>query len=338
MNNSKVCIIAEIGQAHDGSLGLLHSYIDAISKSGADVAKFQMHIADAESSSAEPFRVPFSYEDKTRYDYWKRMEFTDEQWIEIKRHCEEVDLEFLASPFSVAAVRLLERLNVKHYKVASGETKNYLMLEHIAQTGKDIWISTGMSSINEIRETLEFINKRNSTIDKVLFQCTTAYPTPPEKIGLNMISELKETFNLPIGLSDHSGTIFSPLAAVGLGAKYIETHVVFDKQMFGPDSPVSLTFTELKQLVDGIRFIEQANENPVDKNNVRNYEELKTMFGKSLAISSDLSKGDVITLEHLESKKPANLGIPAESFETVIGKEVNRLIKTGEFLQWGDIE
>ena len=103
-------LIVEIGQAHDGSLGTLHSYIDAISKTRVDAVKFQTHIADAESSPQESFRVNFSYEDKTRFDYWKRMEFTFEQWLEIKKHCDEVGLEFISSPFSVAAVDLLENI------------------------------------------------------------------------------------------------------------------------------------------------------------------------------------------------------------------------------------
>ena len=115
MNN--VEIIAEIGQAHDGSLGILHSFIDAIASTGVDAVKFQVHIADAESSVEEPFRVKFSYQDKSRYDYWKRMELSIDQWIEVKSHCEEKNVEFLASPFSCAAVELLEKIKVKRYKI-----------------------------------------------------------------------------------------------------------------------------------------------------------------------------------------------------------------------------
>ena len=149
--NNKSFLIAEIGQAHDGSLGILHSYIDAVATTGVDAIKFQTHIAEAESSAAEPFRVNFSYEDATRYDYWHRMSFTKAQWIEIKKHCEEVGLEFMSSPFSQSAVDLLEEIDVKRYKIGSGEVNNFLMLEKIAKTGKPIILSSGMSSFVENR-------------------------------------------------------------------------------------------------------------------------------------------------------------------------------------------
>ena len=130
--------IAEIAQAHDGSLGILHSYIDAVAKTGVQAVKFQMHIAEAESSSAETFRSNFSYEDATRFDYWRRMEFTFEHWQGIKAHVDAVGLDFIVSPFSVAAVKLLEKLDLTAFKVGSGELSNLLMLEAIARTGKPV--------------------------------------------------------------------------------------------------------------------------------------------------------------------------------------------------------
>jgi len=338
MTDSRVFIIAEIAQAHDGSLGILHSYIDAVAETGADAVKFQMHIAAAESSLFEPFRVAFSYEDRTRYDYWKRMEFTPDQWAGIKEHCDRVGLEFLASPFSVAAVRLLENLMVKRYKIASGEVRNHLMLQHIARTGKDIWISTGMSSYDEIDETLSFLDECDASQERVLFQCTTAYPTPPEQLGLNVITEMATRFNLPVGLSDHSATIYAPLAAVTLGARYLESHVVFDKCMFGPDSPASLTLAEFRQMAEGVRFLEQALANPVNKDDALRFDEIKRMFGKSLALSFPLARGELLTFEILESKKPADRGVPAESFRQVLGKRVKRSVEAGEFLKWEDLE
>ncbi len=157
-------LIAEIGQAHEGSLGMLHSYIDAVAKTGFNAIKFQTHIAEAESSMQEPFRIKFSYEDKTRYDYWQRMEFTLDQWIGIKKHCDDVGLEFMSSPFSNAAVDLLEKLNVKRYKIGSGEVSNLLMLKKIAETGKEIIVSSGMSSFAELDETLAFLKQYNNKL------------------------------------------------------------------------------------------------------------------------------------------------------------------------------
>ncbi|MCG8571677.1 MAG: N-acetylneuraminate synthase family protein, partial [Spirochaetes bacterium] len=254
-----VYIIAEIAQAHDGSLGILHSYIDAIAETGVNAIKFQTHIASAESSKEESFRVNFSYEDQTRYDYWKRMEFTLEQWIGIKKHCQEVGLEFISSPFSNAAVDLLEKVGITKYKIGSGEVSNYLILEKIARTKKEIILSSGMSNYKELDETINFIQKRGNDVS--ILQCTTNYPTTPEEIGLNIISEMIERYNVPIGFSDHSGMIWPSIAAVSLGAQIIEVHTVFDKRMFGPDSKASLTINELKELVTGIRYIEKSFQN-----------------------------------------------------------------------------
>ena len=327
----EVFLIAEIAQAHDGSIGILHSYIDALSKTGVNAIKFQTHIADAESSSSEPFRINFSYEDKTRYDYWKRMEFTFDQWLRIKTHCESVGLEFISSPFSIAAVDLLEKLNVKKYKIGSGEINNYLMLEKIALTGKDIILSTGLSDYLEIDQTYNFLKSYNNKL--TILQCTTKYPTNAEDIGLTNILKIKERYKTDVGLSDHSSTIYPSIAAVSLGAKVIEFHAVFDKDMFGPDSKSSLTISEIKQLVEGVRFIEKAME--VKKADVNG--ETKKMFEKSLAVNRNLKSGDIILKEFLESKKPYGMGISAKNFNEVVGKKLRKDLDKWSFLNYEDL-
>ncbi|QHL89046.1 N-acetylneuraminate synthase [Nibribacter ruber] len=336
MQANIVEVIVEIAQAHEGSLGILHSYIDAVAETGANVIKFQTHIAEAESSAFEPFRVKFSYEDTTRYDYWKRMEFTEEQWSGIKEHCERVGVEFMSSPFSQAAVDLLERLNVKRYKIASGELNNFLMLEKIAKTGKPIILSSGMGSYAEIERTLAFLKPFGNELS--LMQCTTAYPTRPDQIGLNVISEMQEKFGLKIGLSDHSGTIFPSLAAVTLGAELVEVHAVFHKKMFGPDTIASLTLEELTELVRGVKFISEARGCTIDKNQNQQYSDLKRIFEKSLAVNKALPEGHVLTMEDLESKKPANHGIPANEYKSVIGKRLKKGLVKYAFLTAEDIE
>lgn len=329
-------IIAEIGQAHDGSLGILHSYIDAIATTGVNAIKFQTHIAEAESSTQEPFRIPFSYEDKTRFDYWKRMSFTLEQWIDIKKHCEDKGLEFMSSPFSQAAVDLLEDLNVKRYKIGSGEVNNFLMLEKIARTGKPIIISSGMSSFEELDKTIAFLKPFGNEL--TVLQCTTSYPTPPEKIGLNVITELKERYpNIPIGLSEHSGKIYTGLAAVALGATVLEFHAVFDRRMFGPDAKSSLTIDEIKTLVEGVRFLETTMNHAIDKTDNSPYSELKSIFEKSLAVNKNLEVGHVIKFEDLETKKPSGLGVPASQFQQVIGKKISRAKSKYDFLNKQDL-
>jgi len=328
-------IIAEIGQAHDGSLGITHSYIDALSETGVDAVKFQVHIADAESSPHEPFRVRFSYEDKTRYDYWKRMEFTLEQWAGLKQHCEERNLDFIPSTFSNAAVDLMEQIGVKSYKISSGEVSNFLMLEKIARTGKQIFLSSGMSSFEEIDEAVKFLQPFKNPL--TIFQCTTAYPTKPEEWGLNVITELKKRYQLPIGFSDHSGNIYACLAASAIGAEVLEFHAVFDKRMFGPDASASLTIEEVKSLVKGVREIHKSRMFAVDKSDTSKYDDMKDIFGKSLAASRDLKKGDIITADVLEAKKPKHFGIDAREHRRIIGKRLKRDLQKWEFISESDI-
>ena len=322
--------IAEIGQAHDGSLGTIHAYIYALSQTGIDAIKFQTHIAEAESSIHEPFRVKFSQQDATRMDYWKRMEFTIEQWHGIKAHCDEVGLEFMSSPFSNAAVEVLEEVGVKRYKVGSGEVNNLLILKKIAKTGKPIIISSGMSSFEELDATIEFLKPYGNALS--ILQCTTAYPTQPEEWGLNVIQDLKKRYNLPVGFSDHSGDINACLAAAALGAEVFEFHVVFDKRQFGPDTPASITLDQTKDLVKGIKQIQTALKHKIDKTDNSKFAALKNIFEKSLAVNKDLPAGHVLEFDDLEAKKPKGFGISANLFESVIGKQLKTSLNKWDFL------
>jgi N-acetylneuraminate synthase len=328
-------IIAEIGQAHEGSLGMIHSYIDALSDTGINAIKFQMHLPEAESSVYEPFRIKFSYEDETRFDYWKRMSFTFGQWQNIKKHCEEVGVEFLCTPFSNLAVDWLEKLEVKQYKIGSGEVNNFLILEKIAKTQKPIILSSGMSSFEELDETTRFLKQRNVKFS--ILQCTTSYPTMPENFGLNVIQELKNRYNVEVGFSDHSAKIETCIAATALGATIIEFHVVFDRKQFGPDSKSSLNIEETKELVKSVRNIRIALNNPINKANNENYKDLKEIFEKSLAVNKDLPQGHIITFNDLEAKKPKNHGIDASKFELVIGKKLIFEKKQWDFLKETDL-
>ena len=334
--NNKPYLIAEIAQAHDGSLGILHSYIDAVAKAGVQAVKFQMHIAEAESSIHEPFRVQFSYEDKTRFDYWKRMEFTLDQWKEVKKHCDEVNLDFICSPFSNLAVDRLEEIGISSYKIGSGEVNNFLLLEKIAKTGKPIIISSGMSSFEELDKTVDFL--KNKKVNFSILQCTTAYPTQPEQYGFNVIQELKERYKVPVGFSDHSAKVATGIAAVALGAEILEFHVVFHRDMFGPDAIASLTVEETKQLVEAVNAIYTAKNHPIDKNNNENFKDLKLIFEKSLAVNKDLPNRHIVTFDDLESKKPKGFGISAENFNEVIGKKLKYKKLKWDFLNEEDIE
>jgi N,N'-diacetyllegionaminate synthase len=334
--SSACAIIGEVAQAHDGSLGLAHAFIDAVAAAGADAVKFQTHIAAAESTPGEPWRVRFSPQDATRYDYWKRMEFTEDQWHGLKRHADEKGLLFLSSPFSVEAVEMLSRVGVAAWKVASGEVNNPALFDRIATTNLPILVSTGMSRLDEIDAAVERVKARRLPL--TVLQCTSAYPCPPEKVGLNLIPRFRECYGCAVGLSDHSGTIFPGLAAVTLGIEVLEVHVTLSREMFGPDVRASLTTAELRQLVDGIRFIEAMKASPVDKNAVASeMAPLRSLFTKSVVARTDLPAGARLSLECLACKKPGT-GISAARLPELLGRRLRRSVAADALLSEADLE
>ena len=335
-DSERCLIIGEVGQAHDGSLGTAHAFIDAIAAAGADAVKFQTHIAAAESTPAETFRVKFSHQDATRYDYWKRMEFTEDQWLGLKKYADEKGVLFLSSPFSIEAANLLQRIGVAAWKVASGEVSNDSMLDCMLRTGLPIILSSGMSSFEELDRAGKRVRDARRTL--AVLQCTTAYPCPPEKIGLNMILVLRERYGCAVGLSDHSGTIFPSLAAATVGVEVLEIHVALSREMFGPDVPASVTTGELRELVRGVRFIEAMRAHPVDKDEVAvSMAPLRALFTKSIVAARPLKVGTILAEADLALKKPGT-GIPAADFLTVVGKCLVRDVAEDQLLKPEDFE
>ncbi len=327
-------VVGEVAQSHDGSLGLAHAFVDAIANAGADAVKFQTHIAAAESTPGEPWRVKFSKQDASRFDYWKRMEFTEEQWRGLKAHAEERDLLFLSSPFSGEAVALLERLGMAAWKVASGELSNTVLLDRMLESKKPMLVSSGMSSLAELDAAVARI--RAARVSFAVMQCTTMYPCPPEQIGLEMLATFRERYAARVGLSDHSGTIFPGIAAATLGCDILEVHVALSREMFGPDVPASVTTPELRQLVDGVRFVERMK--PVDKDAMAaSLEPLRKLFTKSVVAREALAAGTVLRADHLAMKKPGT-GIPADRLPEIVGRTLSRAVAADTLISEADLE
>jgi N,N'-diacetyllegionaminate synthase len=332
--NCPTFIIAEIGQAHDGSLGAAHAYIDAVAKTGVDAVKFQTHIAHAESTPTEKFRVNVFPQDATRYDYWRRMEFTTEQWAGLAEHARDSNLLFLSTPFSLEAVDLLEKIGVPAWKIGSGDTSNFQLLERVASTNLPLLLSSGMSSWNEIDESIACVKRFGSEF--ALMQCTTSYPCPPEKLGLNILNEIQARYSCVTGLSDHSGTIFASMAAVPLGASIIEVHATFSKQCFGPDVSSSVTIEELSELVRGVRFIWQALSNPVSKDvEAKDLEHIKLLFGRSLVAARPLQSNTQLQRDDFAFRKPGT-GISANRLEEFLGRVLINSVSTNHFFSESD--
>jgi N-acetylneuraminate synthase len=222
------------------------------------------------------------------------------------------------------------------WKMASGEVSNLPLLDSMIATGRPILLSSGMSSLAELDKAAERVRRAGLTL--AVLQCTTAYPCPPERIGLNMIPVFRERYDCFAGLSDHSGTIYPGVAAAAIGSDVLEVHVTMSRGMFGPDVPASITMEELRQLVDGVRFVERMRAHPVDKDAVaHDMAPLRAIFTKSLVARTPLTAGTVLTEAHLAAKKPGT-GIPAEQLPDVIGRTLRRDVALDEVIREDDLE
>jgi len=329
-------IIAEVGQAHDGSLGAAHAYIELAREVGVDAIKFQTHIAREESTRDEQFRVKFSYQDATRYDYWQRMEFTPEQWQGLYGHAREAGLEFLSTPFSVAALEMLDAIGVPAWKVGSGEVFNDSLFEAMRSTNKPVLLSTGMSSWQDIADAVKVIE--GCGLGYALFQCTSSYPVSLDKVGLNVMQEMRERFRCPVGLSDHSGGVHAGIAALARGADMLEAHIVFDKRCFGPDAPSSLTPDGFASVVRFRDALWEMDSNPVDKDAVaRDMKAMRKLFSKSVTLREDMPEGTVLTREMLTLKKPGE-GFAPDQLPALVGKRLGRDVRCDRLLRPEDID
>lgn len=325
-------LIAEVGLGHDGSLGMAHAFIDAVATTGADAVKFQTHIAEAESSPEECFRVHFSYQDATRYAYWQRTSFSPEQWAGLKAHAEEKNLVFLSSPFSLEAVALLDKLGIAAWKIASGELGSRRMLDRLAATGKPVIASTGMSSMQDA-EALVATLRRIAPGRHALLQCTTEYPTPPEHVGINVFDDYCSRFDCPIGLSDHSGTVWPSIVAASRGARVLEVHVTMSPHMFGPDVSSSLTVAQLAELARGLDFVHGMLSHPLDKDQAAAAKApLRRLFSKSAMALRSLQAGEVPDDSSVSFRKPG-IGLDEAAFDALAGRPLTRAVAEGAFLQ-----
>ena len=313
-------IIAEIGNTHEGSVGLAKCFVKAAAECGVDAVKFQTHIFEAESLPDAP-NSPY-FKNETRKEYFDHTGFDIKQWKGLRRYAEdECGVEFFSSPFSFEAVDLLEQVRVKTYKIASGEVSNLPLLIKVVRTGKKVLLSSGMSTWAELDEAVKTL-QNNGCGDLIVLQCTTEYPCPPENAGLNIMREMKERYGIPVGFSDHTLGVAVPIAAVCLGACVIEKHFTLSKLMYGPDARFSATPEEMKVLVDNIRAVERTLGNRIDKDaKVAKLSQMKITFEKSIVAACDIPVGTIIEGKHLAYKKPGD-GIPAREFQKIVGKKV----------------
>jgi N,N'-diacetyllegionaminate synthase len=327
-------VVAEIGMTHDGSLGQAKAMIDAAAEAGVNAVKFQTHIAEAETLRNAP--TPPYFKDETRWDYFKRTAFTLEQHKLLFAHSQSKGVEFFSSPFSHAAIELLEQVGVKTYKVPSGEVTNLPYLVRLAQTGKRLILSSGMSTWEELDLAVKTL-KENGCGQLVILQCTSEYPCPPEQAGLNIMAEISQRYNCPVGFSDHTIGTAVPVTAAVMGATFIEKHFTLSKKMYGPDAKNSATPEEFAQLVRDIRAVELLKSHPVNKDAKANsLKHMKVTFEKSIVAARDLPVGHVLTEADLAYKKPGD-GISSRHWKETIGKKITRAVEADHKFAPGDL-
>jgi sialic acid synthase SpsE/endonuclease IV len=334
IGREKVFVIAEIGNNHNGSVELALKMVDAAQDAGANCVKFQMRNM---SSVYRKKSLAKQGEDLgTEYilDLLERFQLSEEEHKRVAQHCGAKGILYMCTPWDSDSIVALEALDVQAYKVASADLTNLPLIENLIGTNKPLILSTGMSSVEEIQITANFLNSRNAEF--VLLHCNSTYPAPFHDINLNWIKKLKIIHPL-IGYSGHERGIAVTLAAVGLGAKVIERHFTFDRCMEGPDHAASLEANEFKALVTGIREVEQALgggvERIISQGEMINRENL----AKSLVASTDLSKGTIIEPQHLKVLSPGQ-GLSAQNYEQLLGRTVQRDMLEEEYFYPSDLQ
>jgi N-acetylneuraminate synthase len=328
-------LIAEVGLSHEGSLGLAFANIASAKASGADLVKFQYHIPTVESSKYEKFRIDFSQQDKTRWDYWDRTTFTTDNWKKIIDHCENNSIEFCVSVFSSQACTEMIDLGVKNIKLGSGDLTNKEIFDVLKGWKGNLFISTGLATFSEIEEAITNYSEFLSNGSLTVFQCTSKYPTPLNQVGINVMEKIRNRWKVNIGLSDHSVGIDAAIVAICSGADFIEKHVTFSKSMFGPDVSSSVTFEELSRLAkfrDNYQLITQQ----VDKDALsKELSNERLIFGRSLGLKREFQKGEIVTEQDFCLRKPGG-GLNWEERKLFVGQKLNRDIELGDFITRSD--
>jgi N-acetylneuraminate synthase len=326
-------LIAEIGLSHEGSLGNALNLATASIRSGADVVKFQCHLPEYESSEREEFRVAFSNQDISRWHYWLRTSFTFEQWQQIKSHVENLGGIFGVSVFSGVALEQMIALGTEFIKLGSGDLRNDELIEGLQNYNGDVVLSSGMATWAEISKASEWLKSAKVGAGSAILQCTSKYPTDLSEVGLNVMQQISQNLEVNTGLSDHTRGISSSIAAISLGAYYVEKHVVYSKEMFGPDVESSITFEELRSLSD-YRDDFQKLKNKVNKDEVSlEFQDLRTKFGRSLGLKRNFASGEKPLIQDFCLRKPGGGISWAERFDFV-EKELSVEYKAFELLTY----
>lgn len=330
---NRVFIIAEAGVNHNGNIKIAEKLVDAAATAGADAVKFQTFKAEnlvCKNTCKADYQMKTTDREESQFDMLKKLELTSEMHEQLIDYCKQKEIMFLSTPFDIDSLNYLVACGVEMIKVSSGEIANYPFLREIGKTRKKVIISSGMSTLDEVRDALKVL-KDNGSDDVIVLHCNTEYPTPYADVNLRAMLALKEELQVPVGYSDHTQGIEVPIAAAALGASVIEKHFTLDKSMEGPDHKASLEPDELQAMVRAIRNIESALGNGEKKPS----ESEKKNIGivrKSIVAKCDISDGELFTEDNLTTKRPGT-GISPMLWEQVIGSTAKRKFEADELIE-----
>ncbi len=337
----KVIIIAEIGVNHNGSISIAKKLIDAATDAKADFVKFQTfkaeNIVSKSAKMAEYQKKNDLNENGFQYQMLKQLELSETELLDLKAYCDSKKIQFLSTAFDEISVDILSEIGIPFFKIPSGEITNLPLLRHIAQKGKPIVLSTGMSDLGEIKDALKVLTNEGISMDKIsILHCNTEYPTPMRDVNLRAMLHIQSEFGVEIGYSDHTLGIEIPIAAVALGATIIEKHFTLDRKMKGPDHAASLEPNELKAMVEAIRNVELALSGDGIKTASPSEIKNKDIARKSIHVKNDIKAGLEIKATDLIMKRPGD-GISPMEIDKVIGKRTIKNLFSDDQLAWEDL-
>lgn len=328
-----IFIIAEAGDNHNGNLELAFQLVDKAAQAGADCVKFQTFVTEeviSKRAEKAEYQKESTGADESQYEMVKKLELSFDNFRLLQQYAKEKGLTFLSTPFDIPSVDFLNSIAIPCFKIPSGEITNLPYLIRIAQTGRDIILSTGMAEIEEIEAAIRAL-RENGAGEISLLHCNTEYPTPMEDVNLRAMLTLKEKFGVRVGYSDHTKGIEVPIAAAAMGAEIIEKHFTLDHNMEGPDHKASLEPDELKAMVEGIRNIEKALGNGI-KTASRSEKKNMDIARKSIVARRKIAKGEILTEDNLAVKRPGN-GISPMKWYEILGTKAVRDFEEDEMIE-----
>lgn len=329
----RVYIIAEAGVNHNGDINIAKRLVGAAQEAGADVVKFQTFQADSlvsKYAQKAKYQLQSTDEKETQREMLKKLELTYEMHVELLQYCREVGIDFLSTPFDLGSIDLLESVGMNLYKIPSGEITNLPYLRKIGSLRKPVILSSGMSTIGEVKEAVKVLRESGAANVAVL-HCNTQYPTPMQDVNLNVMNTIRNEIGVSVGYSDHTEGIEVPIAAVAMGAEIIEKHFTLDKTMAGPDHKASLEPDGLKAMVQAIRNIEMA-VGDIEKKPTRSEKDNIAVVRKSIVAKRQIEAGEMFSEDNITTKRPG-IGISPMLWDNVVGTVAKRKYEEDELIE-----